>query len=301
MVTKHQHYMYMFGLQPKWIVEDIAKNKYEIFKEILTVEHVKSVRYFYCIAGCKNFCTYVLVYNKELLKQASDPKVKFPCVLTPMQKMLTMDDTSYLGLSNISDFLSQSFIPFSKVEHMDKLFEDVASTKDILSQSSSEIPPTKLQKLEEKFESCRATINECKVDKYNIQEEDTRNKLLLQKLASRIKKYGFIIATSKIKGFSIPVTEFGGSKNDHCLIHENSFYKMEKIACGVVLSANHDVQRYEVEEGNAIGGVIEMKNDGFAIDQTVAEMLRTAGDIALSLKIWLQLKLEVMVSCFLSQ
>lgn len=56
---------------------------------------------------------------------------------------------------------------------------------------------------------------------------------------------------------------------------------MEKIACGVVLSANHDVQRYEVEEGNAIGGVIEMKNDGFAIDQTVAEMLRTAGDIAL--------------------
>jgi len=76
-----------------------------------------------------------------------------------------MDDATYLGLSNTSDFLSQSFIPFSKVEHMDKVFEGiVASTKDILSQSSGEIPPAKLQKLEEKLESCRATINECKVD-----------------------------------------------------------------------------------------------------------------------------------------
>jgi len=75
MAAKHQHYMYIFGLQPKWIVEDITKDKYEICKEILTVEHLKSVECFHCIAGCKNFCTYALVYNKELLKQASNTKV----------------------------------------------------------------------------------------------------------------------------------------------------------------------------------------------------------------------------------
>ena len=39
--------------------------------------------------------TYVLVYNKELLKQASDTKVKFPCVLTPLKKMVATDDQTH--------------------------------------------------------------------------------------------------------------------------------------------------------------------------------------------------------------
>ena len=75
-MAKHMHYMYIFGLQPKRIVEDIAKSKYEMCNEIVNIEEVKSVGYFYRIAGCKNFCTYVLVYNKELLKQAT-PKSNF--------------------------------------------------------------------------------------------------------------------------------------------------------------------------------------------------------------------------------
>ena len=31
--------------------------------------------------------------------------------------------------------------------------------------------------------------------------------------------------------------------------------------------------------GNASAGVVEFKNDAHAIDQTIAEMLRTAGDV----------------------
>jgi len=73
--------------------------------------------YFYCIAGCKNFCTYVLVYYKELLKQANNTKVSFPCVVfNTLTENMTMDNASYHGLSNISDFLSQSFIPFKWYE-----------------------------------------------------------------------------------------------------------------------------------------------------------------------------------------
>ena len=40
---------------------------------------------------------------------------------------------------------------------------------------------------------------------------------------------------------------------------------MEKVSCGVVLACN-DSHSYEVEEGNAAGGVVEMKNSGSAID-----------------------------------
>ena len=96
----------------------------------------------------------------------------------PLQKLITTNDTSYLlELENISDFLSQSFILFNKVEHMDELFEEaVAFTKDIISHQIShpEVPPAKIHKMEEKFERYRAMINQCKVEKYDIQEEDTR-------------------------------------------------------------------------------------------------------------------------------
>ena len=39
-----------------------------------------------------------------------------------------------------------------------------------------------------------------------------------------------------------------------------------EISCGVILACTNSCN-YEVEEGNAAGGIIEMKNSGFSVDQ----------------------------------
>lgn len=39
---------------------------------------------------------------------------------------------------------------------------------------------------------------------------------------------------------------------------------------------------YSLEEGSATAGVLEFENDYFAIDQAIAKMMRTAGDVVLS-------------------
>ena len=48
----------------------------------------------------------------------------------------------------------------------------------------------------------------------------------------------------------MPVTECGKSRNDHCFIHEDKFFRMEKIKCSVVVSCG-DGASFNIEEGNA--------------------------------------------------
>ena len=50
----------------------------------------------------------------------------------------------------------------------------------------------------------------------------------------------------------------------------------------VVSVSSGDGTSYNIEEGNAAAGVVEFKNNSFAIDQTIAEMIKTAGNLALS-------------------
>ena len=97
-----------------------------------------------------------------------------------------------------------------------------------------------------------------------------------------MKKHGFTISPDRLKGFTLPVTEFGRSRNDYCFIHHDNFYKTDKVNIGVILSpSTRAVSSYDMEIGSTATGVIEFKNSGYSIDQTVAEMLRIAGDIAL--------------------
>lgn len=54
-------------------------------------------------------------------------------------------------------------------------------------------------------------------DAYSVNEETTRNRILQQKLCSLIEEHGFGVTTNKLKGFTLPITEFVRSRNDHCL------------------------------------------------------------------------------------
>ena len=97
-----------------------------------------------------------------------------------------------------------------------------------------------------------------KVEEDTVQEEDIRNRLVFQKLYGLVKKYGFTIAPDRLKGFTLPVTEFGRSRNDHCFIHYDSFYKRDKVNIGVILSpSTRAVSSYDIETGSTAAGIIE--------------------------------------------
>ena len=75
-----------------------------------------------------------------------------------------------------------------------------------------------------------------------VYEEETRNRMVFQKLLILVETHGFGISANKLKGFTLPITEFGCSRNDHCLIHYDTFFKMEKLRYGIVLTAGASTQ-----------------------------------------------------------
>ena len=55
---------------------------------------------------------------------------------------------------------------------------------------------------------------------------------------------------------------------------------MEELKSTIIISSG---QSYSQEEGNAAAGVVEFKKDHFGVDQVIAEMLKTAGDVVLAM------------------
>lgn len=58
-----------------------------------------------------------------------------------------------------------------------------------------------------------------------------------------IERHVYGIASNNLKG------KLGRSKNDHCLIHHEKYFKMEKVKCGIVLTCDSSTQ-YDMQEGN---------------------------------------------------
>ena len=54
---------------------------------------------------------------------------------------------------------------------------------------------------------------------------------------------------------------------------------MEELKFGIIIMSG---QVYSEEEGNAAAGVVEFRNDHYGVDQAIAEMIKTAGDILLA-------------------
>ena len=111
-----------------------------------------------------------------------------------------------------------------------------------------------------------------------LKEEETRNRIMCEDLSDALKPHGFTIGPKRLEGFTVPVTEFGTSRNDHCIIHQN-YYATENLKCVIVVPTG---QSYYNEERDAAAGVVEFKNDAYAVDQAIAEMLQTAGDLLLA-------------------
>ena len=113
-----------------------------------------------------------------------------------------------------------------------------------------------------------------------MEDEIAQNRIVYQRLSVILEKYGYTIGLNSLKTFSLPVTEYGRSRNDHCIIHYDHYYKREKVNIGVIMSMTDcSTTISDTEVGSAAAGIIEFKNTGYSIDQTAAEMIRIAGDV----------------------
>ena len=285
MGVKHQHFMYMIGLQPKQVVEFLTRDKYDSCPQTLNVEALQHLGIFTRITGSKRFCTYVLVYHNGKIKAASDHRIRIPRVLIPMKDLVNSQPLPKIVDFDLVKFVSSTFVPAFKLEELDNVFKTLEALSNALlptdaGSSADVIPPSK--KIKKVIQDGRHTLHSITRggDAYLVDEEDTRNRLVLQKLFTLVEAHGYGIVANRLKGFTLPITEFGRSRNDHCLIHYESFFKMEKLSCGVVVAAGLSTQ-FDMEEGNVAAGVVKFKNDDFGIDQCIAEMLRTSGDLVL--------------------
>ena len=152
-------------------------------------------------------------------------------------------------------------------------FEQSMLSRIVSLENNEESLSHTIKKLKEDFEMVK---RQCK--SLTLKEEETRNRIMCKDLSDLLTPHGFTIGPKRLEGFTLPVTEFGTSRNDHCIIHQN-YYATEDLKCVIVVPTG---QSYYNEEGDAAAGVVEFKNDAYAVDQAIAEMLRTAGDLLLA-------------------
>ena len=54
--------------------------------------------------------------------------------------------------------------------------------------------------------------------KFDFEEEETQNRVMFEDLKMLLGKHGFIVGLAKLEGFSMAVTKYGKSRNDHCFM-----------------------------------------------------------------------------------
>ena len=279
--------MYVIGQQPRRDKEVIQKSKFGSCPEKIDHHDVESVGYFHRVAGTRKFCTYILVYHR--LKAASDPKLKIPRVATPIKNIIPHDADAFFEQKDLTNFVCDTFIPSRRLEELDQSTTNIISSCNQIASSANyekddevTIPVKRFKEWTASVETFKSALDSAKEENYTIEDEITQNRMVFQKLSVLVKKHGYTMDMNSLKSFTLPVTEYARSRNDHCLIHYDHYYKTEKVNFGVIISpTSGSAANVDIEIGNTAAGVIEFKNDGYSVDQTTAEMIRIAGDVAL--------------------
>ena len=189
----------------------------------------------------------------------------------------------------MTNFVCDTFIPFRRFEELDQSVTNMISSSDQIASSANyeqddevTIPIKRFKEWTASVKTFKSALDSAKEENYKIEDEITRNKMVFQKLSVLVKKHGYTLGMNSLKCFTLAVTEYARSRNDHCVIHYDHYYKTEKVNVGVIISpTSGSTANVDIEMGNAAAGAIEFKNDGYSVDQTVAEMIRIAGDVAL--------------------
>ena len=108
-------------------------------------------------------------------------------------------------------------MPSCKVDELHGWFQNIVTSTGHIADATSipddqeemTVPCKKFKEWVNSIETLKSAFSDVKSEEYKIQEEDTRNRLVFQKLCGLVNKYGFTIAPDRLKGFTLPVTEFG--------------------------------------------------------------------------------------------
>lgn len=86
------------------------------------------------------------------------------------------------------------------MESLSKAIAESTLTED---QVQMTIPSKKFKEWSASFEKFKSAFTAAKDEHYTVEEEDTRNRLIFQKLYALLYKHGFDVATSQLKGFTL--------------------------------------------------------------------------------------------------
>ena len=263
---QHSHYFYVIGLQPRRVIE---KAIYGLTGCPLTI--MKDSNTFHRVTGNRAVCAYVLIYKKTTA--ASDTKNAFSYVQMKPDNIFPPSKVNYVTSENLIVFSSPCLVRRAVVAELSETCSESLKLLD-----SEEIPKARLKVLLEKQVEA---LEQCQ--KLELQEEDVKNRVVFKELLPVLAIHGFTLGLNHLEGFRLPVTEYGRSRNDHCVIHKH-FFNTQTLKLGMVVpgASSSDSCYQAIQSGNATAGVLEFKNDVYAIDQTIAEMIKTLGDCTLA-------------------
>jgi len=214
----------------------------------------------YLMHHSSNVSTYIKLYDNDKVSKASDPKVPVGCNImeNPAEAFLHLKSPLVEYIDEISMQLS-----------LDCKCTHIGIQKGL---ASSKLYPHGGEKA---------------LAEFDIKHETVRNRIFLSFYANSSLADDFSFGRINIgKPRGKCYSEFGTSKNDVVIVHKKHYKKERCAAAGLVYSMadpeyKQDGEEYDnnVDNFTASGGIIEFKNAQFNIDQTIKEMMKSAGDL----------------------
>ena len=210
MAVKHEHFMYVIGLQPKRDIEIVEKNKLCSCPERIHRDEVESVGYFHRVSGTKKFCTYILVYHQSQIKAASDPKIRIPRVTTLIKNIVpAVNNVLFFEERDLTKFVCDSFVPSHKIEELDQRFTTVVTSSYQITSIANDdqeeitIPLKKFKEWTASVETLKSAFTSVKSENYTVEDEVARNRMVFQRLCALVKKHGFTMGINSLKSLNI--------------------------------------------------------------------------------------------------
>ena len=219
--------MYVLGIQLKRICQEVTYSPFVIYAKEFIEETTKDLGKFHRISGNKHFCTYVLVFNRCHVKAAGDPKLRFSRVTVPATSIFPHNTNTYVQPPQLT-LSSSSSLCVVRQEGLEQ-FEQSMLSRIVSLENNEESFSHTIKKLKEDFEMVKRQFKSL-----TLKEEETRNRIMCEDLSDLLTPHGFTIGPKRLEGFTLPVTEFGTSRNDHCIIHQN-YYATEDLKCVIVV------------------------------------------------------------------
>ena len=117
------------------------------------------------------------MYHNSQIKAANDTKLRILRVSTPINRMMSTSNITFIDDIELTKFVCGPFVPSYKVEELHGWFQNIDAASIPDDQEETTIPRKKFKELANSIETLKSAFSDAKSEKYTVQEEDTRNRL----------------------------------------------------------------------------------------------------------------------------